>query len=283
MATTRLGLAPFDHGAQYITARGQAFKSYLDELVASAYARRWTPKMADGSDIKQMTPWFVGTPGMSSIIRPLAEGVRIATERRVHSLETGEKGWTLVFEDESSIGPYHAVAIATPPADAKLLAGRVDVIAEPLEKVRISPCWAVLVRLEDKLLPAQDVFSDMNEVIRWIARNNAKPSRPSRGDHVVIHASPGWSRETEDVESETIADELWSEASNVLSLPPTRPAQMSAFLWRQGLVDQPVGETFLYSSAHRLGVAGDWCFGRLAEHAFESGLRLGKAIAQSLE
>jgi hypothetical protein len=32
-----------------------------------------------------------------------------------------------------------------------------------------------------------------------------------------------------------------------------------------------------------LGVAGDWCFGRLAEHAYESGLRLGKAIAQSIE
>ena len=35
MATTRLGLTPFDHGAQYITARSPAFKTYLDELVAA--------------------------------------------------------------------------------------------------------------------------------------------------------------------------------------------------------------------------------------------------------
>jgi predicted NAD/FAD-dependent oxidoreductase len=219
---------------------------------------------------------------MSSIVRPLAEGIRIATERRVHSLLENEKGWYLLFEDESSTGPYHAVAIATPPSEAKLLVGRLETLAEPLERVRVSPCWAVLVRLETNVLPTQDVFSDMNEVIRWIARNNAKPSRPARGDHVVIHASPGWSRETEDVEPETIAEEMWNEVGNVLSLPPTRPAQMSAHLWRAGVIEQSLGETFLYSSEHKVGIAGDWCLGRLAEHAFESGARLGKAIVDSL-
>jgi predicted NAD/FAD-dependent oxidoreductase len=29
-------------------------------------------------------------------------------------------------------------------------------------------------------------------------------------------------------------------------------------------------------------MAGDWCYGRLAEHAFESGARLGRAIVESL-
>ena len=282
VATTRLGLTPFDHGAQYITARSQGFKTYIEELVSSSYAKRWSPKNLAGEDAVQMMPWFVGTPGMSSLVRPLAEGVRIHTERRVHSLNRNEKGWYLWFEDETCAGPFHAVAIAIPAPEAKLLVGRMDELAQPLERVRISPCWAVLVRTEDRVLPQQDVYSDMNEVVRWVARNNGKPSRPIRGDHVVIHASPTWSRETEEVEPEGVASELWNEVCNNLSLPPTRPAQLSAHLWKNGLVDQSLGETFLFSSKHMVGLAGDWCLGRMAEHAYESGTRLGKTIVESL-
>lgn len=283
MATTRLGLTAFDHGAQYVTARSQGFKAYLDELVSASYAARWSPKSSDGEEARQMMPWYVGTPGMSSLVRPLAEGVRIHTERKVHTIQRSEKGWYLWFEDETHAGPFHAVAVATPASEALLLVGRIEELATPLERVRISPCWSVLVRLEERLLPTQDVFSDMSEVVRWIARNNAKPARSARGDHIVIHASPGWSRETEDVEPEVVASEMWNEVCNVLSLPPTRPAQISAHLWRQGLVDHSLGETFLFSSDHMVGIAGDWCLGRLAEHAFESGTRLGKAIVEALD
>ena len=281
IATTRLGLTPFDHGAQYITARSGAFRGYLDELVGAAYARRWVPRTADGGDARQMQPWFVGTPGMSSLVRPLAEGVRLNTDRRVHSLERSEKGWHLRFDDETATGPFNAVAICTPASEAKLLVGRFEELAQPMERVRLSPCWAVLVRLEERVLPTQDVFSDMSEVIRWVARNNAKPARPTRGDHIVIHASQAWSRETEDVEPEVVASEMWNEVSNVLGLPPIRPAQLSAHLWRNGLVDESLGQSYLFSSEQMIGLAGDWCLGRMAEHAFESGTRLGRAMVEA--
>jgi predicted NAD/FAD-dependent oxidoreductase len=58
---------------------------------------------------------------------------------------------------------------------------------------------------------------------------------------------------------------------------------MMAYLWQYGLVDQSLGETFVFSRDHKIGAAGDWCLGRLAEHAFESGNRLGHAIIESLE
>ncbi|MEZ5817081.1 MAG: FAD-dependent oxidoreductase [Hyphomicrobiaceae bacterium] len=283
MATTRLGLVPFDPGAQYVTARSDMFRAYLDELMGAGYATRWNPTAANGEWASQLMPWFVGTPGMSSLVRPLAEGVRLHTDRRVHTLQRGEKGWNLWFEDETRAGPFHAAAVATPAREAQLLLGRIEELVEPLGGVKISPCWAVLVRLEDRVFPTQDVFSDMSEVVRWVARNNAKPSRPVRGDHIVIHASPGWTRETEDVEPEVVASELWNEVCNILSLPPIRPAQITAHLWRHGLVEEALGETFLFSTQHLVGVAGDWCLGRLAEHAFESGAGLGRAIVNALD
>jgi renalase len=283
MATTRLGLIPFDHGAQYVTARTDSFRAYIEELVASAYASRWVPTAANGESASMLMPWFVGTPGMSSFVRPLAEGIRLHTERRVHTLQRDEKGWQLWFEDETRAGPYHAVAIATPAPEARLLVGRLDDLAAPLERTRVSPCWSVMVRLEERAFPVQDVFSDMSEIVRWVARNNAKPGRPTRGDHIVIHASPNWSRETEDIEPEVVASELWNEVCDILSLPPTRPAQISAHLWRSGIVEEALGETFLFSSEHLVGIAGDWCLGRMAEHAFESGSSLGRAIVRAID
>lgn len=281
-ATTRIGTTSFDHGAQYLAGRSPTFQRFVTELVDTGYAARWTPRTSSGAGAMTMNAWHVGTPGMSSILRPLAEGVRINNGKRVHTLKRQDKGWHLWFEDQTDVGPFHAVAVAVPAREALLLLGRMDELAEPINRVRMQPCWSVMVRLDDRVMPDQDVYSDMSEVIRWVARNNGKPGRNTRGDHIVIHASPGWSRETEEADPESVAQELWAELSHSLSLPPTRPSQISADLWRGGLVDTALGETCLFSTERMVGVCGDWCLGRLAEHAFDSGARLGKTIVDAL-
>lgn len=285
MGTARLGLETFDHGAQYVTGRTTEFKAFLDEVAGLGYAARWTPR-AQVNGIEgagQMLPWFVGIPGMAAIVRPLTESIRIHTGRKAHTIERLEKGWQIWFEDESTVGPFSAIAVAVPAPEARLLLGRIDQLSNPIARVRMAPCWALMVRLDEPVMPDQDVFSDMSEVIRWIARNNTKPGRNTRGETIVIHASPVWSRETEDMEPDAVAEELWSEVSHALSLPPVRPTRMTAHLWRHGLVDQSLGETFLYSDEHKVGAAGDWCLGRLAEHAFESGSGLARAMISSLD
>lgn len=283
MATTRLGVTPFDHGAQYVTARSDLFRGFVQELLAAKYAQRWIPKAADGSNANQLTPWYVGTPGMASLVRPLAEGVRLHTGHRVHTLHRAADGWHLWFEDETHVGPFAAVAVAIPALEAALLVGRMDELVQPLARVHVAPCWAMMAQFDAQVLPVQDVYSDMSDVVRWVSRNNAKPGRPARGDHVVVHAAPRWSQETEDVEPEVIAEELWNEVRRLLSLPQTQPTRLTAHLWRYGLVEQALDETYLFSTEHRVGVAGDWCLGRLAEHAFESGSGLGRAILGALE
>jgi predicted NAD/FAD-dependent oxidoreductase len=283
MGTARLGIVPFDHGCQYVTARNPRFKTYLEEIVASSYGTRWTPRGVTGEEGEgQMSPWHVGIPGMSSVVRPLAENVRMSFGRRVHTLQRSDKAWHLWFDDHTSDGPFAAVAVCVPAHEAQFLLGRMPELCEPLDRVRMQPRWALMVRLDRQVLPDQDVFSDMSQVVRWISRNNSKPGRGAAGDNIVVHAAPTWTRQTEDVEPDAVAEELWAEVSNALNLPPTRPNQMAAHLWRHALVDVPLGETYLFSRDRMVGVAGDWCRGRLAEHAFESGSYLGQAIADAL-
>ena len=283
MGTARLGIVPFDHGAQYVTARTTRFKAYLEEIVASGYGARWAPRGSSGEEGDvQASSWHVGTPGMSSIVRPLAQNVRMVFDRRVHTLQRTDKAWNLWFEDLTSEGPFAAVAVAIPAPEALFLLGRLSELCEPLNKVRMQPCWALMVRLDQRILPDQDVYSDMSQTVRWISRNNSKPGRTARGDHIVVHAAPAWTRQTEDLEPDAVAEELWAEVSHALNLPPVRPTQMVAHLWRHAYVDTPLGETFLFAREHMVGIAGDWCRGRLAEHAFESGAYLGNAIVDAL-
>lgn len=286
IATVRQGSQSFDHGAQYVTARGATFGTYLDEMTGSGYAARWLPRTNEtGVNGVQMLPWVVGTPGMASLIRPLAEGVRIHTGRRAHTISRSDSksghAWHIWFDDKTTAGPFNAIAIAVPAPQARLLLGKLDDLAAPLSRVRMMPCWSMMVHFDTAVLPNQDVFSDMSEVIRWIGRNSSKPGRSRNGESIVVHASPGFSREAEDVEPDVIAAELWDEVSRALSLSSVQPAHKSAFLWKYGLVDQSLGESFLFSSHHMVGVAGDWCLGRLAEHAYESGYGLAKAIVGS--
>lgn len=182
MGTSRLGVVPFDHGAQYVTARTDRFRSYLEEVVHSGYAASWTPNIA-GVDEGNAPKWYVGTPGMSAMVRPLAESVQVHTGRRVHTLRRTEtNAWQLWFDDQTTAGPFAGVAVAVPAPEAALIVGRdMPDFAEQLSNVRFSPIWALMIRLEERVLPEYDAYSDMSQTIRWVGRNNVKPGRSSRG------------------------------------------------------------------------------------------------------
>ncbi|MFA5957382.1 NAD(P)/FAD-dependent oxidoreductase [Hyphomicrobium sp.] len=284
IATTCVGSDRFDHGAQYLCAQSGEFQSYLTETASLGYAERWVPRVASGTGVGAASrdPWIVGWPGMSAIVRPLADGVHVTLGRRVQSLERREKGWHLWLDNETLVGPFEAVAIAVPAAQALRLLSRVGTFAAPLQQVRILPCWALMVRIDEKNFPEQDVFTNVSEIVRWIARDNTKPGRIPDGETLVVHASPIWSLAAEQADAEDVAEELWGEVGEVLDLPPIRPSRMTAYLWREGIVDRALGQTHLYCPDSHVGVAGDWCLGGFAEHAFESGGRLGQAIAVSL-
>ena len=43
ISTMRVGVLPYDHGAQYITGHSSIFWGFITELVQSGYAARWKP------------------------------------------------------------------------------------------------------------------------------------------------------------------------------------------------------------------------------------------------
>ncbi len=266
----------FDHGAQYLTARGPLFASTLDAVGAKPWA-----------DLS----WRVGVPRMSSIPRALADGLRIALARHVTAI-LGEPGaWRVQHRDAATVrpsrplpedppeedGPFAAVVLALPaPQASPLLAGPAPHLAEVIAGVRLAPCWTLMAAFAERLrLP--DTLRPESGVVGWAARDSSKPGRDHAVECWVVQAGPAWSREHLELQPARAAP-LLREAFSALAGQSTEPLYEAAHRWRHSLVETPLGAPCLWDPALALGACGDWCIGARAEAAADSGAALATSM-----
>ena len=85
LATRREENFQFDHGAQYFTARTDAFKRFLEPFLDNGLVQQWAPKhvQINGTEIEHENRWeceeprYVGVPGMNSFAKQLAQNIQI--------------------------------------------------------------------------------------------------------------------------------------------------------------------------------------------------------------
>lgn len=277
LATRRREIASFDHGAQYVTARSPQFSAYLERALEAGYAERWSPAGVDrGNRI-----WWVGQPGMSGLVKPLAQGLTLHGGVRIERLERREGGWALLAEAGPVDGLFDHVLVTAPvPQTTALLAGH-GALFDDLPKAELAPCWTVMLAFDGALPLAADVLRDDEAPLAWCARNASKPGRPGAAEAWVLQASPQWSAQHIEAEPGWVIDQLtglFAEASGQ-ALPPAIHAE--AHRWRYARVTEPLGQDCVWDAGLGLGAAGDWCRGPRVEAAFESGLALAEAVMAS--
>jgi predicted NAD/FAD-dependent oxidoreductase len=272
-ATRRVDNLAFDHGAQYATARTDAFRDYLAAAEAAGQAARWTA----AEDLRgDGYARYVGVPGMSALVTGLAAGIDVRTKTEVTSLLRTATGWALGLNTGDAEGAYAAVVLALPAPQALTLVPKHH-FAPDLAKVSFAPCWSGLVAFAEPI-DAPDLI-DRNGPIFWAARDETKPGRDAVADCWVLHANAEWSRKNLEERPEDIAPALGDAFATARggALPET--VHMSAHRWRYALVEQPLGQDYLWDEESRLGLCGDWCLGPRIEEAFTSGDGLGARIA----
>lgn len=282
LATRRVAGVQFDHGAQYLTARGPGFAAAMAEAGAAPWGE------APGG---QATRW-VGTPGMSALPRALAAGLDLRTGRHVGTIGGRPGAWMLQHWDATLVrpgrplpevapdqdGPFEAVLVTLPPAQAApLVADHAPGLPPRLAPVRIAPCWTVLAAF-DQPLPLPDSLRPTEGPIGWAARDSSKPGRDARRECWVIQASPAWSRANLEAEALSIPPALLAGLAGLAGAALPAPTYAAAHRWRYSLVEVPLGAPCFWDPAARIGLAGDWCLGGRAEAAFDSGTALAEAL-----
>jgi len=274
MATRRVDVLEFDHGAQYFTAKGARFRAALAHWQSSGLADEWF----DGA--------FVGTPDMTAPARAMAEEHNIASGCQVTALRHEQGHWKVYSADglvkTRGNGRFAAVILALPAPQAEPLAASAGVIFPEFERVRYAPCWALMLAFSGPLTLPNHQGKQFDDVISWIARNSSKPGRKNDNETVIVHATPDWSRRNLERSPFAAARELTARFQFLTGVRE-QPCFSAAHRWRYAFVEETAGVAFLWDSDKCLGACGDWCIGPRIEAAFDSGEAMAEVVLKAQE
>jgi predicted NAD/FAD-dependent oxidoreductase len=276
----------FDHGAQYVTARGESFARYLAETESSGFTARWDPvidpprarvagSLADATTVDIPPCWYVGAPGMSSLFRPLASNVSVRHEITVTNVEPTDRGiWLTAIEPDRGprrIGAFDAAIIAVPAPQAGAMTGHLPNVAEALARVVMTPCWALMLAVEGNPLVSADVYRRTSGPISWVARDASKPGRYGDVATLVVHASAEWSREHLEDSPDAVAAQLIGDLNSLVGTKLPASVYAVAHRWRYAQTAVPLGAPYLDAIDGRVLIGGDWTMGGRVEAAWDSG------------
>jgi renalase len=280
LATRRTGQLAFDHGAQFVTARSRPFGRYAETALRAGVLDAWHPRIMEDDRVwpAPIEDWWIGQPGMSALVRPLARNIDIVGGIAVHELIPSQRGWELRTDSGRQNISFRAVAIAVPAPQAYALLGPHGRSFHHIAGVRMAPCWTGMFAFDPPIDLGADARRWTKGPIVWAACNSSKTGRPHAPQCWVLHASSGWSRDHLDVDATEAARLLLQAFEDSLGHKLPTPVHQDVHRWRQALVEQPLGLSCLVDEEMSAGACGDWCIAPRVEAAFES----GRSLAHSL-
>ena len=281
-ATRRAPPHAFDHGAQYFTVRDPAFAEVVRGFEAHGAVARWEGRIGAlergrFAPSEGETERWVGVPGMSALGRALSSDLDVELATRIERVERNG-GWWLVREDRRREGPFDALAVAVPAAQAVTLLDAAPDLQRRVAAVEMAPCQAAMVAFAEPLDAPFDGAFVSESPLSWIARDGSKPDRKS-ADCWTLHASARWSAAHLEREPAEVAAALVDALADALGRALPAVEHAVAHRWRYALSQDSLGADCAWDEALRLGVCGDWCIGGRVEGAWLSGRALAARIA----
>jgi len=286
----------FDHGAQYFTADDDRFARFVASWVEDGVTAPWTGRIvrldADGTGLEDTPPRrrFVGTPGMSAVVRHLAADLDVTFGCRAAAIEA-ETGaaWRVVDTRGETAARADIVLVCVPAPQAVGLLAAAPALADAAAAARMAPCWAVMAAFDAPVRlpghgrpepgdPAPDAAFVAGSPLGWIARDSAKPGRPG-GESWVLHATPDWSETHLEATPDEVAPPLLDAFARLTGGRLPEPAGVRAHRWRYARVVRAApGAGAMVDPATGLGAAGDAYRGARIEDAWLSGTALAGRV-----
>lgn len=277
---------PFDHGAQYFTARDARFQRYVRSWIDDGITAAWMGRIVElghGGKVfeeKLGTPRYVGIPSNNAIAKHVAADQNVLRSRRITSIEKDPTDctWSLIDSDGKVDGGYNVVLFNAPPPQTSMLVAQHADWSDQLDRVQMKPCWSMMLHTTMPTLDYDAAFINQGP-LSWIARNDNKPQRPAiAGSAWVIHANAEWSAEHLDDDPATVRTELLSAFADAIGQPIGPVEHCRVHLWRYSIPKNALSCEYLWDAAAGLGACGDWLCGGRVEGAFLSGQAVAGAV-----
>ena len=260
----------FDHGAQYIKAKGANFQRVIQEARRDLVLAQWEYGSVDQR--------FVGTPRMNSFPTQLGEGLDIRQAVNVERINRDKEFWSI----NTNVDVFRAsnVVITIPAPQIPSLIGLDHPLSERLSVVTMSPCITLMAAFRGGYKCDLEHIRITEGNLAWIANNSSKPGRIS-ADCWVAQASPLWSEDNIDAPTEEIEKSLLSMLGEKIGVHPEEARYSEVHRWKYANVTNPLGKPCLKDSTNTLFLGGDWCLGPKVEAAWKSGEALAHEIIKN--
>lgn len=278
-----------DHGAPGMTARSAAFQAFAAQGVQAGWLAQWLPALSAGSlPLEDGAPFHVPVPDSPELCRRLLNGVMATWSCAVEKLHRTALGWHVEAAGQGQVGPFDAVVLALPPAQAApLLAAHQTDWARHAALAPMQPCWTLMgvaASNEEGTTPPWDLARPPSGPLAWVMRSDTRPGRArvSGQAHWVAHARAGWSRRHLEQPAEWVQQQLQAALADTLG-QPLEWLHCSAHRWRYALPQArraAPAESFWWDPAQGLGVCGDFLGGFGVEGAWVSAQSLSAALLQ---
>lgn len=280
-ATRRDGGHAFDHGAQYLTARSEAFRRQVLAWAHSGLLACWRPRLEvfgprPSAAGRAPDGRWVGVGGMNAVPRRLAGGVDCRWRWQVCAIERIGGGWRITASD-GRVLDARALVLTAPPAQTAGLLGDAHPLHAPVSRVEMQPCWALMLGFDSPPPVDFDAAFVNRGALSWIARNDDRPGRDGGGAWVA-HATAAWSRAHLDDEPGSVAQRLGDELTALVPALGEGLTLRLAHRWRFAMARESLAGPILARDDERLVIAGDWCAGQRIEGAWISGVAAARRL-----
>jgi len=281
MSTRRREAGQFDHGAQYFTARSEAFRRQVSFWNSEGVVAKWAGPFGrwdQGQTVIEDGPEerWVGVPRMSALTRHLADGLDIQASTRIVSLAQVDDQWRLLDSSGKAYSGFDWVILTCPGPQAAALAPVGSRVHERAAQLSYSPCWAAMLHLAAGGQPDAVALHCQHAVVAWLAHDSSKPERAT-SNCWVAHATAEWSERHSEDSPDEVALEL---ARAVEQMTGMAVLKAQAHRWLYALPIGTAGGAFVMETALGLALCGDALAGRRVESAWLSAVALLDAFRE---
>lgn len=280
----------FDHGAQYFTAKTDAFKTFIKPLEEKGLIARWNANFVefDNGAIVQERQWdsnfphYVGVPKMNEIGKYLAHDMDVKLGTQIAAIERGNDKWILKDSNDNEYPNFDWVIVATPSHQAVNILPQNFVHKVAVSNIKMQGCFTLMLGLSEPLELGWEAALVKNSNLSWVSVNSSKPNR-SKEYSLVVHSSNYWADENIDADKTWVQEQMLAELSALIK-QDIQPKLIHNVLhrWRYANVAKQETDGFLIDNTNKIAACGDWLVQGRVEAAFTSGHTLAKEISKML-
>ena len=289
MATRNAGDFEFDHGAQFFTARTDAFRKFLEPFIETGVVSVWRPTFAElrGAEMSGIRQWdvsmphYVASPGMNALAKTLARDLDVRNGVTISPAQRSNGHWSLSDAEGAQLGSFDWVIITTPAAQTAVLAREHPGLREIAEDAEMLGCFALMLGFDKpRHLPWQAALV-RDADISWLSVNSSKPDRAANFT-MVAHSTNAWAQAHMDDDIDIVQAHLVAEVSRVTGADCDNATHCDVQRWRYANIDRQRGPEYFLDAAERIAACGDWFIRGRVEAAFSSAQALLGAIRDEL-